>query len=62
MQSLISVLRSVIGNPPDYFTIGQSSSPQWDYGLLLEYAFAGILLVLTISFVYKILINLSKGR
>ena len=60
MQSLINVLREIIVDAPDYFTTGQSSTPQWDYGALLEYVFAGLLLILTVSFVYKILINLSK--
>ena len=60
METLLNLLRDIIGEAPDYFTTGQSLSPQWDYGALLEYAYAGLLLILTVSFVYKILINLSK--
>ena len=60
MQMLINVLREIIGEAPDYFTTGQSLTPQWDYGALLEYVFAGLLLILTVSFVYKIFINLVK--
>lgn len=60
MDTIVNVLKNVIGEAPDYFTIGNSSTPQWDYGALLEYAFAGVLLILSLAFVYKLFIALAN--
>lgn len=62
MSTILSLMESIIGKAPDYFTVGNSSSPQWDYGALLEYSFAGILMILSIAFVYKLFISLVTKR
>ena len=52
MQNIISFWRSIVGDAVDYFTIGSSSSPQWNYGELLEYMFAGLAVILVIALGY----------
>lgn len=62
MTTILSLMESIIGKAPDYFTTGNNYTIQWDYGALLEYSFAGILFILSIAFVYKLFISLVTKR
>ena len=58
MQNIISFWRSIVGDAVDYFTIGSSSSPLWNYGELLEYMFAGLAVILVIALVFRLLFTI----
>lgn len=51
MQSLLDALREILGEPTFYDSLTQTV----DYGLLFEYVFAGILLLVVVSCVFKLL-------
>lgn len=57
METLIDKLRDVIGVPDFYIENGNYSST-WDYGAMLEYVIAGLLLIVVITFSFKALIRL----
>lgn len=60
METIINGLRSVLGTP-DFWKQMQSTSSsgytsyQWDYGLMIEYFIAGLLLCIVVSNVFAIL-------
>lgn len=58
MDTFIELVRNVLGSAVDYFTVGQSMSPQWHYGNLLEYAFSGMVMILAFVMAYKLLITM----
>lgn len=60
MQPILNFLSSIIGDPPDYFTVGAGNTPQWHYGNLMEYFFAGLLVVLCVSYIFKIFLSFFK--
>lgn len=62
MNSILSFMESVIGTPPDYFTVGAGNQIQWHYGHLIEYFFAGMVLLISLSTLYKLLIKILKGE
>lgn len=62
MQSILSFLEDIIGQAPDYFTVGTNANNiQWHYGHLLEYFFAGMVLLISLSTLYKLFLKLLKG-
>ena len=52
---LLQLWEKIVGNVPQYFTIGSSNSPQWHYGELLEYAMVSIAAILCIALVFRFL-------
>lgn len=54
MQTLMDTIRSVLGVPPSIIIDGV------DYGLIFEYLFCGVILLLVISSVFKIVRVLFK--
>lgn len=52
---LLELWRKIVGTAPTYFTIGSSSSPQWNYGALIEYSMACIAAILCIALVFRTL-------
>lgn len=54
MQTVINALREIIGTP-DFYIEGSNYSSTWDYGAMIEYAIAGILVIVVVSSVFKIL-------
>lgn len=64
MRTILEIWQSIVGEAPDYFTIGQSNSVQWHYGELLEYAFVCIVTVFIVALIFKLLftvISLAFG-
>lgn len=53
MENLIEALRDIIGTPEFYVRLGNQTNYTWDYGAMLEYMFAGILVCITVSAVFK---------
>lgn len=53
MDNLIDTLRDIIGNPEFYVKLGNQTNYTWDYGAMLEYMIAGILVCITVSAVFK---------
>lgn len=54
MQTVINALRQILGTPDFYIDNGNYNST-WDYGSMIEYAIAGILVIVVVSSVFKIL-------
>lgn len=59
MDSILRALRSVLGTPDFYIENGNYSST-WDYGAMLEYMIAGVILCIVISSVFKFIRCLIK--
>lgn len=54
MQTVIESLREIIGTP-DFYIEGSNYSSTWDYGAMIEYAGALILILVVVSSVFKII-------
>lgn len=54
MQTVMEALREILGTP-DFYIEGSNYSSTWDYGAMIEYAIAGILVTVVVSSVFKIL-------
>lgn len=52
MNTIISQLRDIIGVPEFYINNGNYNST-WDYGAMLEYMIAGVIVCIVISSVFK---------
>lgn len=52
MNTIIEQLREILGTP-DFYIEGNNYSSTWDYGAMLEYMFAGILVCIVVSSVFK---------
>lgn len=61
MQTIIQALRDIIGINSDTFyhvfnnSSGSYSNYSWDYGAMLEYAVAGMIVLVVISSIFKML-------
>lgn len=55
MQNVIQALREIIGTPDFYTRLEGQNNYTWDYGAMIEYAMAGILVLIVVSSVFKIL-------
>lgn len=59
MESLIETLRDILGVPEFWVRMTTNNNTgytyQWDYGAMLEYTIAGILVCVVVSSVFKFL-------
>lgn len=55
MKNLIEALRQIIGEPEFYVRLANQQNYTWDYGAMLEYMAAVIVLCICISSVFKFL-------
>lgn len=60
MDTIISALREIIGNPDFYKQMSGYNNYTWDYGAMMEYFFAGVLLCVTVCAVFRFIVNLVK--
>ena len=60
MQTLLEALREVIGSADFYIENGNYSGT-WDYGAMIEYVLAGLILLVVVSSVFKFILNVVKG-
>lgn len=61
MQTILSALRSILGEADFYITNG-SYSNSWDYGAMIEYLVGALILMIVISSVFRFLMLLVKGK
>lgn len=59
MQTIIDAMREFIGTSDFYIENGNYSGT-WDYGAMIEYVFAGLILLVVVASVFKFLLNLNK--
>lgn len=60
MQTLLEALREVIGSADFYIENGNYSGT-WNYGSMIEYLLAGLILLVVVSSVFKFILNVVKG-
>lgn len=54
LQTIIQALREILGTP-DFYIEGSNYNSTWDYGAMLEYAIAGMLVLIVVGSVFKII-------
>lgn len=54
MQSLIESLREIIGTP-DFYEQSSGYSGSWDYGAMIEYFVAALILCIVVASVFRLL-------
>ena len=54
MQNVIEALREIIGSPDFYTRLENQQNYTWDYGAMIEYCIAGVLVLIVVSSVFKI--------
>ncbi len=54
MQTLLQALRQIIGTPDFYIENGNYSST-WDYGAMIEYIVAALLVMICVSWIFRFL-------
>lgn len=59
MQSVLEALRQILGTADFYIENGNYSGT-WDYGAMIEYIVASLILMIVISSVFKFLMKLVK--
>lgn len=59
MQSIISALREILGEA-DFYHVLNGTNPTWDYSLMIEYFIGALILLISISFVFKFILKLVK--
>ena len=55
MQTVIEALREIIGEPDFYAQMTSIGNYTWDYGAMLEYAVAAMVVLIVVSSVFKCL-------
>lgn len=53
MQTLINALREIIGTPNFYRQMGSQNNYTWDYGAMIEYMVAAMLIMIVVSWTFK---------
>lgn len=59
MTTILESLREIIGSA-DFYIENGSYSGSWDYGAMIEYMIAGLLLCIVVASVFKFLIKLCN--
>lgn len=59
MQSIIDAMRELIG-VPDFYKVLSGNNPTWDYGAMIEYFVACLILLIVIGSVFKIISRIFK--
>lgn len=55
MNTVIEAMREILGVPEFYVKMGTSTNYSWDYGAMLEYAIAGMLVLIVVGSIFKII-------
>lgn len=55
MTTVIEALRDIIGAPEFYTRLGSQQNYTWDYGAMLEYAIAGMVVLIVVGSVFKMI-------
>lgn len=59
MQTVLEALRTVLGEA-DFYKVFYGNNPTWDYGAMIEYFVGALILLITVSSVFKFLLRLTK--
>ena len=59
MQTVLEALRTVLGEA-DFFKVMYGNNYTWDYGAMIEYFVGALILLITVSSVFKFLLRLTK--
>lgn len=59
MQTILETLRDYLGEA-DFYKILSGNNYTWDYAAMIEYLVAAIVLCITVSYVFRILLCLFK--
>ena len=60
VDTIINALREIIGTPEFYVSLGNQTNYTWDYGAMMEYFFAALILCLVISGIFRFIFNAVK--
>lgn len=58
METMIDALRDILGNPDFYIESGSGYSGSWDYGAMIEYFVAALLLCIAVSSIFKLVVRI----
>lgn len=61
MQTVLEALREIIGTADFYIENGNYSG-SWDYGAMLEYFGALMLVLIVVGSVFKLLVHWASGK
>lgn len=53
MQTVIDALRDIVGAPDFYTRLENQQNYTWDYGAMLEYAVASMVVLIVVGSVFK---------
>lgn len=56
-DTIIETMREYLGEA-DFYKIIYGSNYSWDYSAMIEYFFAGMLLLITVNFVFRLVLKL----
>ena len=56
MQTVLEALRTVLGEA-DFYKVLYGNNPTWDYGAMIEYFVGALILLITVSSVFKFLLR-----
>lgn len=59
METVLSTLRQILGNP-NFYQPNQTGYT-WNYGAMIEYIVAGILVIVVVSYVFRFLLTVWKS-
>lgn len=59
MQTVLEALRTVLGEA-DFYKVLYGNTSTWDYGAMIEYFVGALILLITVSSVFKFLLRLTK--
>lgn len=54
MSTVIQALRDILGNP-DFYEVSSGYSGSWDYGAMIEYFVAAVVLCVVISSIFRVI-------
>lgn len=61
MTTILEALRNIIGIP-DFYLEGSGYSGSWDYGAMIEYFVAALILCIVVGSVFRFLIKLVTKK
>lgn len=59
MQTILTALREILGEA-DFYQVVYGNTPTWNYSLMIEYFIGALILLISISFVFKFILKLVK--
>lgn len=59
MQTVLDALRTVLGEA-DFYKVLYGNNPTWDYCAMIEYFVGALILLISVSSVFKFLLRLTK--